>query len=498
MTLYGFGFLVSSLCASLWAAERNIVLIVTDDQSPDFGAYGNAVMKTPNLDALAADGTLFRNAFCTTASCSASRSVILTGLHNHANGHYGHEHDYHKFNSYANIISLPRYLSAAGYRSARCGKFHVAPEEVYQFGEVINFNGDGGGRNTVAMAKACREFIADDSSEPFFLYWCTVDPHRSGNVRKDLPHQPNAFGNQPEFNGVETVAFNPDDVVVPGFLPDTPECRAELAQYYESVARIDQGVGKLFDELKAAGVWDKTLIVFMADHGMAFPGAKTTLYEGGMHSPLIVRNPYRDDRGNEQTSLVSWVDITPTLVHFAGGLDRQTGQVKAAIVENVCGKLPARPGHRTVATKPGKFHGRSFLELLDGQPRDDWRQVNASHTFHEITMYYPMRVVREDRFKLIWNIAHPLPYPFATDLWVAPTWQAQYAKGPDAPYGKQTVGSYIHRPQFELFDLETDPYEGNNLADDPSHAETLERLQSQLKEFQRRTNDPWKLKWGYE
>ena len=117
--------MISLLCLSLGiaqAAKRNIVLFVTDDQSPDFGAYGNSVLKTPNLDALANDGTRFDHAFCTTASCSASRSVILSGLHNHANGHYGHQHSYHKFNSYGNLISLPVYLSHGGYRTARCGK----------------------------------------------------------------------------------------------------------------------------------------------------------------------------------------------------------------------------------------------------------------------------------------------------------------------------------------------------------------------------------------
>src|SRR5688500_10889771 len=112
-------------CIPLVAAPRNVVLFVTDDHSPDTGSYGNSVIKTPNLDALANDGTLFTHAFCTTASCSASRSVILTGLHNHANGHYGHQHHYHKFSSYSNIISLPVYLQHAGYRTARCGKFHV-------------------------------------------------------------------------------------------------------------------------------------------------------------------------------------------------------------------------------------------------------------------------------------------------------------------------------------------------------------------------------------
>ena len=109
-----------------------------------------------------------------------------------------------------------------------------------------------------------------------------------------------------------------------------------------------------------------------------------------------------------------------------------------------------------------------------------------------------MRVVRGRRYKLIWNIAHQLPFPFASDLWAAPTWQAQYKLGMDAPYGAQTVGSYIKRAQFELFDLKSDPYEGKNLAADPKHAELLADLKDQLKQFQRRTNDPWIMKWDYE
>src|SRR5262245_48944324 len=107
------------LATTAAAAPRNVVLIVTDDQGQDAGCYGNRVLKTPNLDALAAEGTRFTHAFCTTASCSASRSVILTGRHNHANGHYGHQHSYHHFSSFDNVQSLPALLSRAGYRTAR-------------------------------------------------------------------------------------------------------------------------------------------------------------------------------------------------------------------------------------------------------------------------------------------------------------------------------------------------------------------------------------------
>ena len=109
-----------------------------------------------------------------------------------------------------------------------------------------------------------------------------------------------------------------------------------------------------------------------------------------------------------------------------------------------------------------------------------------------------MRVVRSRNYKLIWNIAHPLPFPFASDLWIAPTWQTQYEQGLNAPYGAKTVGSYIQRPEFELFNLEVDPDEGTNLAEDPAHADMLAKMKTKLKAFQQRTDDPWQRKWRYE
>ncbi|MCA9163348.1 MAG: sulfatase [Planctomycetales bacterium] len=477
------------------AAPRNVVLFVTDDQSPDFGAYGNPVMKTPNMDALAADGVRFDNAFCTTASCSASRSVILSGLHNHANGHYGHQHHYHKFNAYANIIGLPVYLTHAGYRTARCGKYHVAPESVYQFEQAI----PGNSRSPVAMAENCRELIAEESDKPFFLYICTSDPHRGGGQATELPHQPDRFGNpgpnHKGYPGIKEVVYDPQDVVVPGFLPDTPTCRAELAQYYQSCSRIDQGLGRLIEILKEAGHWDDTLFLYCSDHGIAMPGAKTTLYEGGMRAPLLARNPYEEKRGLVNNAMISWIDLTPTILDFAAALD-ESGRVKPAIVQQIPG--PGRDSQNTNDVKRGELHGRSFLPILDETEPKGWDSVYASHTFHEIQMYYPMRVVRGRQYKLIWNIAWPLPFPFASDLWAAPTWQAQYQQGSDAPYGKKTVGTYIQRPEFEMYDVRNDPHEGHNLATDPAYAKQLEALKKELKAFQNRTSDPWIMKWDYE
>lgn len=488
--------ILAILGGCLHAAKRNVVLFVTDDQSPDFGAYGNPSLKTPNLDALAKDGTRFDYAFCTTASCSASRSVILSGLHNHANGHYGHQHSYHKFNSYGNLISLPVYLSHGGYRTARCGKYHVAPESIYKFDQTI----PGNSRSPVVMAENSKAFLSEDSEKPFFLYICTSDPHRGGGNANELPYKPNRFGNPKPgskgYPGIKEVIYDPKNIQVPGFLPDTPTCRAELAQYYQSVSRIDQGIGKLIEILKETGKWEDTLFIFIADHGIAMPGAKTTLYEGGMRSPCIVRNPYLKTRGIATDAMVSWVDLAPTILHFANMLDDK-GKLSSAASQSI-GKAKIKGEQNGRALTPGKFHGRSFLSVLDQEKTTGWDQVNASHTFHEITMYYPMRVVRERRYKLIWNIAHGLPYPFASDLWAAPTWQAQWKKGMSAPYGAKTVRNYIHRPAFELYDLEQDPHEGNNLANSSEHAETLSKLKKKLKLFQQRTNDPWIMKWNYE
>ncbi len=446
-------------------AKRNVVLFVTDDQGRDAGCYGNSAIRTPHLDRLAAEGTRFDYAFCTTASCSASRSVILTGLHNHANGQFGHEHSYHHFRSFDNITSLPVLLSAAGYRSVRIGKLHVGPPEVYRFDHELK----GNARNAVEMAERCRDVIAAKDPRPLFLYFCPADPHRSGQVAEEIPGKPDRFGNRPKgYPGVKEVTYDPKDVIVPPFLPDTPECRAELAQYYQAVSRLDQGLGRLVQILKEAGQYDNTLIIYLSDNGIPFPGAKTTLYEPGMRLPCVVRSPDQKRRGVLSNAMITWADITPTILDGAGA-------------------LPEKPA----------FHGRSFLGVLDQADPKGWDEIYASHTFHEITMYYPMRVFLGRQYKLIWNIAHGLSYPFASDLWESATWQGVRRRG-DEFYGKRRVEAYLHRSAFELYDLKADPHEMHNLAGDPKHAAVLEEMKAKLKAFQKRTGDPWIVKWEYE
>lgn len=486
------------------AAERNIIFIITDDESPTLGCYGDAVAVTPAIDSIAADGTVFKNAFATTASCAASRSVVMSGLHNHRNGMYGHQHGYHKFASWHNVVALamPRVLANEGYRTARIGKYHVAPEEVYHFQTTLK----GNPRSAVEMAERSRQFIREKSDQPFFLYFATADPHRSGGIDENSQRElkPNLFGNKPDnaaFEGVEEVFYDPATLPIPHFLPDTPETREELAQYYQSISRVDQGVARLVEILKENDLYDKTLIVFTSDHGMAFAGGKTTVYEGGLRVPFVVRDPYQDNRGVEHEAMISHIDITPSLLDFAGGLDPKTNGPKKWVNPNQYWKDKEYANHDNRGPKGENFrsyHGKSWVPILGKPKAEHWDTILASHTFHEIQMYYPMRVVRDSEYKLIWNIAHGLPYPFASDLWAASSWQAQVQKSMDAPYGQKTVGEYIHRPAFEFYKISGDPDESNNLASDPAYAEDLEKYKQLLKAQQKKFQDPWIIKWEYE
>ncbi len=486
------------------AAEKNIIFVIADDESPTLGCYGDPVAVTPNTDALAADGTVFLNAFATTASCSASRSVVMSGLHNHRNGQYGHQHSYHKFSSYYNVVSLamPRVIANAGYRTAHIGKYHVAPEEVYHYETYLK----GNGRNAVEMADNCKEFITNqDDERPFFIYFGTADPHRGGgdDDTSSLELKPNLFGNKPndgQYPGVNEVFYDPKDLPIPPFLPDTPEAREELAQYYQSCSRVDQGIGRLVEILKEADLYDKTMIVFTSDHGMAFPGGKTTTYEGGLRVPFVVRNPYEENRGVKHEALISHIDITPSLLDFAGGLDPKTNGPKNWVDPDKYWKEKSYVAMENRGPRNGfkSYHGKSWIPILGRPDAEHWDMIFASHTFHEIQMYYPMRVVRDKEYKLIWNIAHGLPYPFASDLWAASTWQAQFQKSMDAPYGNKTVGEYIHRPAFEFYHIAEDPDETTNLASDPAYAKKLQEYKDKLKELQEKTDDPWIMKWEYE
>jgi len=232
---------------------------------------------------------------------------------------------------------------------------------------------------------------------------------------------------------------------------------------------MDRGIGRLIDILKDTDKYDNTLIIYVSDNGPAFPEAKTTLYEPGMRLPCIVRSTLNENRGTTCAGLITWADLAPTILDFAG-----------------------------VSSTPEEMYGQSFKHIIDESDPVDWRdEVFAAHTFHEITNYYPMRVIRTRRHKFLWNIAHPLTYSFASDLWASASWQGALKRNLEH-FGRRSVDAYLHRPKFELYDLETDPDEINNLADDPAYADMVAEFCAKLKTFQAETIDPWIHKWEYE
>ncbi|UUP15927.1 sulfatase family protein [Nitratireductor thuwali] len=436
---------------------RNILLLIADDLGRMTGCYGETAIRTPNIDALAASGTRFDMAFTSTASCSASRSVVYSGLHTHENGQYGLNHDHHHFITFAHVETAPTLLGAAGYRTGIIGKVHVGPDAVYPW----ESREESATRDVAWVADRAKAFFdrAADDTRPFFLTIGFTDPHRDWTR--------GGFGNDQEFDPrVERRRFAPRDVAVPSFLPDIPEVRAELASYYESVDRLDQGVGLVLQELAKAGLGDETLVCFLSDNGAPFLNSKTTLYDAGIHLPLIVRAPGRK-AGIASPNLVSFTDILPSFLDWAG--------------------------HRGVS---GPRRGRSLLPILEEtELLPDRQLVFGSHTFHEITNYYPTRFIRTPRYKYHRNVAWKLDFPFSGDLYGSLSWEGMRNREP-VMIGRRPLKAYIERPPEELYDLESDPEEVENLATDPSHARLLAEMRSLMEDWQRDTGDPWLYRDG--
>ena len=442
-----------SLPLAARAAPRNVLLLIADDLGMQLGCYGDPVARTPNIDRLAASGTRFTHGFASVSSCSPSRATLLTGMPTHQCGQYGLAHAEHNFYSFRKVKGLPALLAPAGYRSGVIAKLHVQPKEVYPFDIEV----PGNGRNPVQIAEQAKKFFADTGDRPFFLLVGFTDPHRAGK----------GFANENKYPpSVPAVKFDPKSLPLPYHLPDTPEARADLAEYYQSVARLDHGVGLVLQELDAAKKADDTLVIFLSDNGIPFPGAKTTLYDAGVHLPLIVRRPGQK-AGVVTSAMASWTDVAPTALEWAG------------------------------VKKPAEVPGRSLLPVLDAEKADGWDTVFASHQFHEVTMYYPMRMVRTRTHKYVLNLAPGLEYPHAADLWGSPTWQGILTRG-DKMMGTKEVSAFLRRPREELYDLTSDPHELRNLAADPAHAKTREELRGKLAAWRKQTADPWLIKDRHE
>lgn len=426
--------------------HRNVVLMIADDWSPIAGCYGNKVIQTPHVDSFAARGVVFDHAFCPSPSCAASRACLLTGLHVHQHGQYGHTHAVHHFRTFDHVQSIPRILRSLGFATACIGKKHVDPSSVYPF----EFEPEINHRSPTDLAEKTRAFLAANTDKPFYMHVGWADPHRTLK----------GFGNEFTNAGVNEITYDPDDVIVPDFLPDIPEVRRDLAAYYQSISRTDQCIGAVLREIERSGRASDTLLIVMSDHGMPFPGAKASSFDTGHHTPLIIVSPDQTRRGIRHRALLNWTDLTPTILEWSG----------------------VRP--------PENLPGRSLLPILEQPDAPGWDETYWSHCFHGVIEYNPYRVLRGRRYKLVRNLAHDFQTPMPTDLYRSPTWQAILAQKIEM-MGRRPTRRFLHRDAEELYDIEADPMETKNLVNDPAMQQVVADMRRKLMDFRVRTNDPW-------
>ncbi len=427
-------------------ASKNVLLLIADDWSPLAGCYGSPVIHTPHVDALARRATRFTQAYCTSPSCAASRANILTGHYSHTHGQYGHAHSIHNFHTAATMPSIPKQLGQAGFATGIIGKLHVQPESVYPWTHDLQ-QVPGGTRNVPQMAVQARSFFADIGDRPFYLHMGFSDPHRD-------------FGNQHTYDGVTETRYDPDEIPVPDFLPDHPAVRAELAQYYQAISRLDQGFGMAIAALQDAGRADDTMIILMSDHGMPFPGAKASSFDSGHHCPLLLARPGAEEV--ECDALVNWSNIAPTVLEWCG--------VEA----------------------PDGLPERSMLPILEQNHPHGWDEIFTSHTFHEVTNYYPYRALRGRRYKYVRNLYPELTRPLPSDLWASSTWQAVLDE-PLAMMGRRPTEAFLRQRAEALFDTQSDPVEAVNLIDDPGLQDVAQEMRCKVQRFRIGTKDPWVL-----
>jgi len=448
------------------AAKPNILFILTEDQGPHFSYVGTPGVRSPYMDALARSGVYFRNAFVAYPVCSASKAAIYTGLHNHANGILNNTVNYDKPLAQVTeaeknhplyrqnrirdgIPTLIEILHTNGYYQGSMHKLHVAPNDKFPYDEFILHPRGVAASNFMAQAK--------QAGKPWFLLYNIPNSHR--------PY--------PNSDKVK-IRVNPAELKLAAFLPDTPVVRQDWAEYLAAIEETDVFVGEALDALKAGGQETNTIVVFMGDHGPAFPHGKMTLYELGLRVPLILRVPWLKG-GFRSDALVSELDLMPTLLDL----------------------LSLAP--------TAKSHGLSLKPILEGKP-----DVKAhQYIFAEISNKGPLpndgmqeRSLSDGRWKLIYreNVEHPWrTVQDDSKFWT--TWGNRTYdetvrlkdKFPEhyrilAELDPQTLGGKV--PALELYDLQSDPDEMHNLVGDQKHRAVLDRLYAALRQWVRDTDDP--------
>lgn len=470
--------------------KKNVLLIIADDLGLMLGCYGVNAIKTPHLDSLAAEGTKFTNAFASTASCSGSRSTIYTGLHTHQNGQYGLNHGWCHFQTHDHIETTPKVFNDLGYQTGIIGKVHVGPQEVYPW----EWYSPSVSRDVrVNAAEAGRFFDkASETQRPFHLTIGLRDPHRDESR--------GGFGNdEDDVKDIPVPDYKPEDVEIPGFISDVPELRTELVEYYKSISRMDLGIGLVLEELKKRNLDKNTLVIFVSDNGAPFLNSKTTLYDAGVRLPLLIRQPGAKS-GVVNPNMVSFLDILPTCIAWAGVEGGKAETNKAC-------QSPPRLGNPLLP----------ILQADKVLSAEEWKQhVFGSHTFHEVQNYWPTRFMRNHRFKYHRNIAWRLEFPFATDIYASMSWEglrnasqpalasaggdnlndSNETDTPEVMIGRRRLQNYVFRGPEELFDLEDDPEEVNNLVGKPEFDDVVKEMRAKLEAWQLQTGDPWLYRDG--
>ncbi|MBI4905814.1 MAG: sulfatase [Acidobacteria bacterium] len=413
------------MLAQAQTKRPNFVFIISDDHgNPDLGFYGRPV-QTPNLDRIARQGLHFEHCFVSSAQCSPNRSSILTGCspHSTATSRLHTPMPDHE-------ITVVDLLKEAGYFCGAFRKVHQGPN----FDKRWNFYG-------TPQTDFSKFFDALPAGRPFYLHVGFTDPHR------------------PYKRGKFPVKHDPAKVVVPPFLPDTPEVRDDIADYYNSISRMDMEAGQVLDLLQKRNLLDNTVVIFTGDNGMPFPGSKGTCYEPGLNVPLLAWWPGRTPQGQKRSEMIAHVDLAPTWLEAAG--------------------IPV----------PKRMQGRSFLPLLTGQGSYTPREaVFGERNWHD--NYDPIRSVRTKTHKLIFNALPQMPYRPIGDLRDSPTWDsyvAQARAGRLSPELMRLVQP--SRPVIELYDLEKDPNEFHNVATDPKYFKIREQLLGKLSDWMHETSD---------
>ena len=450
-TVVAFGFPRLSYAREKDKSKPNILLMVAEDHGLQLSCYGDKHISTPNLDTLAREGVRFEHAYVTQAGCSPSRASIFTGQYPHNNGQIGLAT--HGLRMYKDDTpNLTTYLKDAGYRTGIIGKIHVNPESAFLFDfkafPKSNFNN----RPVQEFARTAGEFFRA-SDDPFLMWISFPDAHRP-------------FHDQQE--GIPAGIMGPDDVeTLPMVGVSTKQTLQTTASYYNCMQRLDVAVGMVLRELADSGKADNTLIIYLSDHGPDFPRGKKTIREGGSRVPMIMSWKGHLPEGRVESRLVSNLDILPTILEIAG-------------------------------TKPHQdnLDGRTLMPLFNKKSAQ-WREyLFTEFTLHWPETYYPGRAVRDRRFKLVHNLLPQRKNP-VYDIYLVKRMPKTFTPEELKNVPKQVQGAYkIFRqpPEFELYDLQTDPWEFHNLAEDTRYAEQLIHLKKRLADWQEETNDPLRHK----